>query len=102
MWTWMGIGTDAHAIGLIGVPVDEALMVVRDEHGPLRSRQLADAPLTRPGGVESDLMAALAISVSARVDGIRQHMINRNVARVDPAHLTAGAGPQGERQSLAA
>src|SRR5215813_7528483 len=102
MWMWMRIGTDADAIGFIGAPIDVALMVVRDEHRPLRLRQLADALLPRPGGVESDLMAALAISVSARVDGIRQHMINGNVCGVDPAHLTAGAGPQGERQALAA
>jgi|SRR5215831_10862722 len=102
MWTGTRIGTDAAAIGFIGAPIDEPLMVVRDEHGPLRLRQLADALLARSGRIERDLMAALAISVSARVDGIRQHMINRNVARVDPAHFSSGAGPQGQQQSLAA
>jgi hypothetical protein len=43
----MCVGTDADAIGLIGAPVDEALMMVRDEHGPLRLRQLAHPLLAR-------------------------------------------------------
>src|SRR6516164_10959831 len=102
MWTRMRIGTDARAIGLIGVPVDVALMVVRNEHRPLRARQLAHAPLRRPRGIESDLTAALAISIGTRVDGIRQHMINGNVAGVDPAHATARADPHRERQALRA
>src|SRR5262245_1957979 len=96
------VGGDPRAIGLIGAPIDEALMVMRKEHGPLRSRQLADAFLARAGGIEGDLMAALAIRVSARVDRIRQHMIDGDVAGVDPADATAIAGLQGKRRTFAA
>src|SRR5689334_17870317 len=63
MGTRMRIGADAGAIGLIGAPVDEALMVVWDEHRPLRLRQLAHALLARTATIESDLVAALAIDV---------------------------------------
>ena len=42
------------------------------------------------------------MSIGTRVDGIRQHMINGNVAGVDPAHATAGADPHRERQALRA
>ena|ERR1700704_6457393 len=102
MRVWMRVGTDAGAIGLIGAPVDEALMVVLDEHGPLRLRQLAHPLFARAAAVESDLMAALAISVGPRIHRIRQHMIDANIARVDPADTAAMAGLQRKRQALAA
>ena len=98
----MRVGADPHAIGLISAPVDEALMVARDEHGPLRLRQLADAFLARAGGIECDLVAAFAISIGARVDRIRQHMIDGDIAGVDPTHAAAIAGLHRKRQALAA
>src|SRR6516165_1960652 len=88
----MSVGSDPRTIALVRAPIDEAFVVVRKEHGPLRSRQLAYALLARAGGIESDLMAALAIRVGARVDRIRQHMIDGDVAGVDPAHAAAIAG----------
>src|SRR5262245_32000364 len=98
----MRVGADPHAIGLIGAPVDEALMVARDEHGPLRLRQLADALLARAGGIECDLVAAFAISIGARVDRIRPHMIDGDIAGVDPTDAAAITGLQRKRQTLAA
>src|ERR1700745_3651462 len=102
MWAWMRVGADPHAIALISVPVDKALMMAWDEHGPLRLRELADALLARAGGIESDLMTAFAIGVGARVDRIRQHMINGDIARVDPTDAAAIAGLQRKRQPPAA
>ena len=93
----MGVGGDPGAIGLISAPIDEALVVVGEEHGPLRLRQLADALFARPGGVEDDVMAALAIRIGARIDRIRQHMIDGDVAGVDPAEDATVAGLQRER-----
>src|SRR5258708_37569794 len=101
MWVWMRVGTDAGAIGLMGAAVDEALMVVLDEHGPLRLRQVAHPLVARAAAVESDLMAALAISVGPRIHRIRQHMIDANIARVDPADTAAVAGVPRERQAPA-
>jgi hypothetical protein len=92
MWLRMGVGRDPRTIALVRAPIDEAFVVARNEHGPLRPRQLAYALLARAGGIESDLMAALAIRVGARVDRIRQHMIDGDVAGVDPAHAAAIAG----------
>ena len=66
MWLRMGVGRDPRTIALVGAPIDEAFVVALNEHGPLRSRQLAYALLARAGGIESDLMAALAIRVEYR------------------------------------
>src|SRR5512132_2650570 len=98
----MSVGCDPRTIALVRAPIDEAFVVVWKEHGPLRSRQLAYALLARAGGIESDLMAALAIRVGARVDRIRQHMIDGDVAGVDPAHAAAIAGLHRERQAFGA
>src|SRR6266536_4327792 len=98
----MSVGGDSCTIALVRAPVDEALMVVGEQHGPLRSWQLANALLARAGGIENDLVTALAIRVGARVDRIREHMIDGDVAGVDPAHTAAIAGLHRERQALSA
>src|ERR1700751_5808631 len=102
MRAWMSVGGDSRAISLIGVPIDKALMVVRDEHLPLRARQqLARALLAYAGSVEGDLMPALAICVGACVDRIGEDMIDGDVAWVDPADFSAVVHPQGQTQTLA-
>src|SRR6266571_1952982 len=98
----MSVGGDPCTIALVRAPVDEALMVVGEQHGPLRLWQLANALLTRAGGIENDLVAALAIRVGAGVDGIRQHMIDGDVTGVDPADAAAVAGLHRERQAFGA
>ena len=60
-------------------------MMLANEHRPLGNRQFANALLLLPGRVERDFKAAFTIGVSPRVDWIRQHMIDRDVAWVDPA-----------------
>ena len=87
----MGIGGDPRAVALVRAPIDEAFMVIRKQHRPLRLRQLAYALLARAGRIENDLVAALSIRVGASVDGIRQYMINGDVTRVDPAHAATVA-----------
>src|SRR6202040_692196 len=98
----MRIGGDSGAIGLVCGHVDEAFMVVRDKYRPLRSRQLAHAFLARTCGIEGDLAPALAIRIGARIDRIGEHMIDGDVARVDPTDSTAVASLQWKRQALAA
>jgi Protein of unknown function DUF262/Restriction Enzyme Adenine Methylase Associated/Protein of unknown function (DUF1524) len=97
----MGVGGDLCAIGLIGVPIDKAVMVVWDEHLPLRARQFARALLACAGSIEGNLTTALAIYVGTRVDRIGEHMIDGDVAWVDPADFSAVVHPQGKRQTLA-
>src|SRR5258708_36336033 len=101
MRAWMSVGGDPRAISLIGVPIDKALMVVRDEHLPLRARQFARALLAYAGRVEGDLMTALAICVGACVDRIGEDMIDGDVACVAPAAFGAAVHPQGHIQFLA-
>jgi len=50
-------------------------MVVLDEHPPFGNRQLPDSLLAKPGCVERDFEAALAIGVGARIHRVRQNMI---------------------------
>ena len=98
----MRVGADPHAIGLIGAPVDEALMMVGDEHGPLRLRQLAHPLPARTAAIERDLTAALAIGIGARIHRICQHMIDGDIAGVDPTDAAAVVGLERKRQTLAA
>src|ERR1700680_4755866 len=98
----MRIGGDPGAIGLVCGHVDEAFMVVRDKYRPLRSRQLAHAFLARTRSIKGDFAAALAIGIGARIDRIGEHMIDGDVARVDPTDGTAVASLQWKRQALAA
>src|ERR1700751_2038695 len=97
----IGVGGDLCAIALIGVPIDKAFMVVWDEHLPLRERQFARALLACAGSIEGNLTTALAIYVGTRVDRIGEHMIDGDVAGVDPADFSAVVHPQGKRQTLA-
>src|SRR6202165_3755384 len=98
----MRIGGDPGAIGLVCGHVYEAFMVVRDKYRPLRPRQLAHAFLARTRSIEGDFAGALAIGVGARIDRIGEHMIDGDVARVDPTDGTAVASLQWKRQALAA
>src|SRR5215472_9293299 len=98
----MRIGADADSIGLISAPVDEPFMMVGDEHGPFRLWKLAHALLARSGTIERDLVATLAIGIGASIDGICQHMIDRDIAGFDPTDAAAVAGLQRKRQSFAA
>src|SRR3989304_6378647 len=62
----MGVGSDAHLVGLEDVPVDEAGMVVTDDDAPFRARQ-APGPLAQsPGLVDVALVTRFPIDVGAR------------------------------------
>jgi hypothetical protein len=63
--SWTSIAGDARTIGFVSAPIDVAFVVVLNEHGPLGDRQLADALLAPPGGVERGLETALAIRICA-------------------------------------
>src|SRR5208337_467261 len=89
----MSVGGDAYAIGLVGGPIDKASVMIRNEHCPLRLRQLPYALLAHSRGIEGNIMAALAIRISARVDRICQDMIDCSVAGVDPADSVAIVAP---------
>src|SRR5919106_6263483 len=84
---WSRIRTNAGLVRLIGRPIDEALMVVGKEHRPLGAWQPAD-PLAHDAlVVDIALMAALAVGISARVDGIGQRPVDRGIGRAAPTDL---------------
>ena len=90
------IRANAGLVRFIGQPIDEALMVAgrntahsaRDNRGhPLAHDALV---------VDIALMAALAVGIGARVDGIGQHAVDRRVGRAAPPDLARRADLRGE------
>src|SRR6516225_7886369 len=83
------IAGDAFLICLVGLPVDEARMMLRDQHLPFGARQVAHPFFALAGGIEDDLLARSAIDVSAGVDGVGEHLMDGGVARFDPSDVAA-------------
>src|ERR1700730_10051827 len=98
----MGVGGNARPIGLIGRPVDEAGVMLWDEHRPFGARQLADLPFAPPGRIERDLTPGFSVNIGARVNRVCQHMINSGIARVDPPDRCTIMGLHRKGQALAA
>ena len=93
---------DALLVGLIGLPVDVAGMMILDENLPLFTRQHADALAAHAGGIECVLRARLAIDVGAGIDGVRENLVDGVIARVDPTNLGVGMHLQRQLQRLVA
>jgi len=64
-------------------------MMLRDEHLPLRARQMPNALPARARRIQRRLRARFAIDVCAGIDRVGQHMVDGGVARLDPADLGA-------------
>src|SRR5947209_664842 len=96
------IAGDAFLVSLIGLPVNEARMMLRDEHLPCSAREVSHALLAPAGGIEDDLVAGSAIDVSAGVDGVGEHLVDGGVARLDPSDLAALMHLQREFEPLRA
>src|SRR6201993_2604013 len=96
------IAGDAFLVCLIGLPVNEPRMRLRDQPLPFGARQVSHALLAPAGGIEDDLVAGSAIDVSAGVDGVGEHLVDGGVARLDPSDLAALIHPQREFEPLRA
>src|SRR2546421_6231911 len=83
------IAGDTFLVCLIGLPVNEAWMMLRDQHLPFGAWEVSHALLALAGGIEDDLVAGSAIDVSAGVDGVGEHLVDGGVARLDPSDLAA-------------
>ncbi len=93
---------DALLVGLIGLPVDVAGMMILDENLPLFTRQHADALAAHAGGIECVLRARLAIDVGTGIDGVRQNLVDSVVAGFNPADLGMRVHLQRQLQPLIA
>src|SRR5437868_10725861 len=83
------IAGDAFLVSLIGLPVNEARMMLRDQHLPFGAREVSHALLAPAGGIEDDLVAGSAVDVRAGVDGVGKELVNGGVARLDASELCA-------------
>ena len=100
-----GVLPDLGLVGLVGVPVDEPLVVVFDQHLPLVLRQHAAPDPDRPVVADQPLLPAAAEGIRAGVGGVGQHVVHRVVGRLGPDDLGSadvGAGLQRELQALLA
>jgi len=80
---WARVAGQPDLVGFKGSPVNVALMVLLDQHLPFRLRQVSHAFLGRASAVELCLPPRPPISVSARVGGVAQNLMDRVVAGVD-------------------
>src|SRR5260370_37033851 len=72
--------------------MDEARVMSGNQRGPLGGREAAYA-LPEPAVlVDETFAAALAVHVGAAIDRIGQDIVDRGVARRDPADLGLGVG----------
>ena len=83
------VAGDPFPVGFIALPVDEARMMVRDQHLPLGTGQVSQALLAPAGGIQDRFLAGLAIGVGAGIDGVGEDMVDGSVACLDPADLAA-------------
>src|SRR5215467_2438291 len=95
------IAGDAFLVCLIGLPVNEARMMIRDQHLPFGAREVSHAFLAPAGGIEDDLVAGSAIDVSAGVDRVGEHLVDGSVC-LDPSDLAALMHLQWEFEPLRA
>jgi hypothetical protein len=87
-------------VGLIGLPVNVAPMMLLDQHLPLLARQLPDPLAPNAGRLERHLRSRLAIDVGARIDGVAQDLVDGMVARLDPANLRVRVHLQWEKRQV--
>ena len=85
-----GVGPGTGLVGLVGLPVDVALVVARYQHLPLGPGQHAPAGTDLAGPVDITFMAGLAEHVGASVGGVGQDVVDRGVSRPYPGELLVG------------
>ena len=78
------IAGDAFLVCLIGLPVDEARMMLRDQHLPFGARQVAHALLAPAGGIEDDLAAGSSVGVGAGINRVGEHVVDGGVSSPRP------------------
>src|SRR5207247_10249281 len=86
------VRVDAHLIGFVRGPVDEALMVVGEKDRPFGARQAADPLLDGPVRIDVPLAAAASIYVGASIYRIAEHMVHGRVGRRPPPDALDAVG----------
>jgi hypothetical protein len=69
-WSRPRVAGDAILVGLIGLPIDKAFMMLLDEHLPLRARLIPNALLARACRIQRRLLARFAIDVGSGIDRV--------------------------------
>src|SRR5512145_909356 len=102
VWPGSRVPGDALLVGLIGLPVDVASMMLLDQHLPLLARQLPNALLTQASCIERHLRARLAIDIGPGIDGVRQNLVDSVITRLHPANVGMGMHLQRQLEALIA
>src|SRR5437660_7861015 len=113
----MASGLDRHRLGpaslavrthyrgrnsALSLPVEEAFMMLFDQHLPMIARQKSDPLPPNARGVERHLRSGLAIDVGSSIDGVSENLVDGVIAGVDPADLGVRTHLQRELVALVA
>src|SRR5260370_40442756 len=80
--------------------MDEARVMSGNQRGPLGGREAAYALREPAVLVDETFAAALAVHVGAAIDRIGQDVVDRGVARREPADLGLGVGLERKGQAF--
>ena len=92
----------ARLIGLIGRPIDKARVVLGDEYGPLRTRQVTGPLFNHTLCIDIALASGLSIRIGASIHRIGEHVVDSGVGGSDPADLAQMVGLQRKGEALGA
>ena len=89
-------------VGLEGLPVDEAGVMVADEHRPVGARPQSEAFAQAAAVIEVTALLGAAIDVDASIERVGEDLMDLGVGRRHPADLGKRVRLQREAQALGA
>src|SRR5260370_21163696 len=84
VWPGSCIAGDPFLVRFIALPVDEARMMLRDQHLPLGAGQVSQALPASAGGIQDRLLAGFAIDRGAGIDPVGEAVVDPGLARRRP------------------
>lgn len=102
MRTWPDVLGETLLVGLEGLPVDEAFVMVADEDGPFRARAQFEALAQASALIDVTGLLRSAIHVDAGVERVGEDLMDFGVSGRDPAHILKRVRVQREAQALRA
>src|SRR5260370_4550748 len=89
VWPGSCIAGDPFLVRFIALPVDEARMMLRDQHLPLGAGQVSQALPASTGGIQDRLLAGFAIWVGHGIPRVVVAVSERRLACSEPAALSS-------------
>ena len=97
-----GVLGDARLVALVCFPVDESIVMIRKEDGPIGARQMPRPFSDLASVIDIMLPTCFTINIGAGIDGACQHAMDGVIGRRHPADVRQAVGLQGEGEFLGA